>query len=93
MSSPEREEVARQLAESLNFHVTRQGTWINDDQRPQSVQTLPAHVRDALISREMRVRDLEARVIELEKPAHHRCQCCEWPKGAAKRIIEARRKK
>lgn len=56
MNSPERKEVSRQLAEELEYVILRDGSWL----RTKSATFAPDHLRDALISREMRVRELKA---------------------------------
>lgn len=79
MNSPEREEVAKQLAEEFGFEAWPDSRWsrmVKDigHYLGEKREWLPNDVRDALISGEMQVRMLEQKVAELKAGCN-----CELP--------------
>lgn len=65
MNSPEREEVSRQLAKEFVYAIDDEGDWYRCPLSESRRVCVPKGIRDALISREMRVRELEAVIREL----------------------------
>lgn len=60
MNSPEREEVSRQLAKEFVYAIDDEGDWYRCPLSESRRGCVPKGIRDALISREMRIRELEA---------------------------------
>lgn len=68
--SPEREQISRELAKELGCEIGVTNAWKMILQ-PGMWVIVPEKLRDALISREVRVRELEAALAEISRGNRH----------------------
>lgn len=62
--SPNREQIARELAEELGYEISFNGLWSKSEDGELD-EEVHDDIRDALISREVKIRELEAALAEV----------------------------